>query len=73
MNFYKRSNGWLRNMKTTQERRMSFCDQCKEYNIVIRGKRTKRMLPNAWDDYPISNNQKGWKYLTKQKNQYRLK
>lgn len=33
---------------TQQERRMTYCDQCKEYDIEIRGRRKIRSLPNPW-------------------------
>lgn len=44
--------------KSTQERRLTFA-----YPEFVRKKRSFRMLPNAWDDYPRSDrfNKKSWK------------
>ncbi len=53
----------LRRPRTTQERRAYFHDEVSEYGIRIRGRRTPRGLPNAWDDYVRSDvmNYKNWK------------
>jgi hypothetical protein len=53
----------LRRPRTTQERRAYFHDEISEYDIRIRGRRTPRQLPNAWDDMCRSDifNHKSWK------------
>jgi hypothetical protein len=43
-----RKGGGYHRMKTTQERRMA-CSE--EHAPFVRGKRTARSLPNAWDDH----------------------
>ena len=49
---------WYKRPKTTQERRKYYGS--KEY---VRGRRHACNLPNAWDDYPRSDNQikRSWK------------
>lgn len=53
----------LRRPRTTQERRAYFHDDVSEYDVRIRGNRTPRALPNAWDDICRSDifNHKSWK------------
>lgn len=55
---------YLRNPKTTQEARENSAPENKKF---IRGKRTKRNLPNAWDDIPINGicKRSSWKKLRK--------
>lgn len=57
---------YLRKIKTTQEKRYS-CDP--EHKPYIRGKRTCRNLPEAWDDIPVSLylNKRSWKRIKKRK------
>ena len=57
---------YYRQMKTTQEIRWSIPH--KEY---IRGKRSKRYLPDAWDDKPRQYGSKSWKDCTKRKQQFK--
>jgi hypothetical protein len=63
--------GYYRSIRTTQERRkasMRF-DWADEYGIIpIRGQRMEKMLPNAWDDFPVIQ-EKNWK--RRRKTQYR--
>ena len=68
-----------RTPRTTQERKFTFSinddlEEC-ETSVVkfkgIRGKRTKRMLPDAWDDICINHPRKSWKSTKgKQKKQF---
>lgn len=61
---------YYRKPKTTQERKIA-CDD--EHRPYIRGKRTARSLPNAWDDRPKSQiNPKSWKKITKNKHQSKV-
>ena len=55
---------YLRHPKTTQEARENSAPENKNF---VRGKRTKRNLPNAWDDIPINNicKRSSWKKLRK--------
>lgn len=58
---------YYREPHSTQERKMS-CDE--EHKPYIRGKRSYRNLPNAWNDIPKSQiKPKSWKKLTKSKHQ----
>ena len=60
---WHRYKTYLRNMRTTQERRMSF-----SHPRYTRAKRNKRNLPDSYDDYyrsDISN--KSWKHIKKRK------
>lgn len=60
---YHPYKGYLRRIRTTQERRMSFA-----YPEYTRGKRNFRNLPNSWDDYYRSDiNNKSWKHTKKRK------
>lgn len=58
---------WLRHPRTTQERRLHSDPELRPY---IRGKRSWKRLPNAWDDIfiPFRENE-SWKKL--RKTQYR--
>ena len=56
--------------KTTQERKYSFCDQCKEYNIKVRKRRNFKNLPNTWDDIYKYFPGKSWKHQTKKRKQW---
>jgi hypothetical protein len=42
---------YLKQPRTTQERRAYFHDEISEYDIQIRGSRSPRGLPDPWDDY----------------------
>jgi hypothetical protein len=46
--------------------------QLKEYGIVPKRRRTPRMLPDSWDDYPYSHGyrSKNWKYCSKKRRQW---
>lgn len=57
--------GYYRGVKTTNERRAWYNEDCKG---LVRGRRNPRNLPNAYDDYPISY-ERSWK--RKRKTQYR--
>lgn len=54
--------GCYRAIRTTQERRWALAH--KEY---VRGKRSYRMLPEAWDDIHHARREKGWKRTKKKK------
>ena len=56
---------YYRRIRTTQERRWSIA-----HRKYIRGRRSFRNLPEAWDDYRIADNyNRGWK-RTKKKRQW---
>jgi len=57
---------YYRRFRTTQERRYSRSDEHKPY---IRGRRSFRSLPNAWDDIG-HDREKTWKARTKVKRQW---
>jgi len=60
---YKKSIGkYFKYPKTTQEKRKTF-----EYPELIRGKRSFRSLPDAWNDIPHKIIQRNWKRTKKQK------
>lgn len=57
-------SNWYKTPRTTQEARWS------EAHIeYVRGKRHRRYLPNAWDDYPRSDRliKRSWKKNKKKK------
>jgi hypothetical protein len=61
---YKGIGFGYRNIKTTQERKYS-CDP--EHKPYIRGKRSFRNLPEAWDDIPAFPIKRSWKRTKKRK------
>lgn len=65
---------WLRHPRTTSERRASDAvdndPEMREYKVKSRAKRSKAMLPSAWDDLP-RHVDKSWK--RHRKTQYRMK
>lgn len=68
----QKSKNSFRRINFASERRQAYSDQCKEYDVRIRGKRSPRMLPNNWDDIPWKLcDCKSWKYITKRKNQFK--
>ncbi len=67
-------NSWHKHFSTLQEKSLYLIHQAeyqKEYGIKLRGKRSPRSLPDAWDDLPsdVTSN-KCWKDRTKRKRQY---
>ena len=58
--------GMFRNIRTTQERRYSCASEHKPF---VRGKRSIRGLPSAWDDIFI-HREKTWKARTRLKRQW---
>jgi hypothetical protein len=61
---------YMRHPKTTQERKKWFdvLEECKEYKIKLRLRRSHVNLPNAWDDELVSKRRiKGWKRTKKKK------
>lgn len=54
--------GYHRSIRTTNERKQVDMANIDGYNIQVRGKRSKRQLPNSWDDPRNSSyDYKGWK------------
>jgi hypothetical protein len=55
---------YMRHPRTTNERRAYFHDEISEYQIRVRGRRTSKNLPEAWDDMLRSDtyNHKNWKH-----------
>lgn len=65
-----------RRINTTHERRWSLAyEEANEYGCYVRGKRSKRSLPNTWDDICIGshNHGKSWKKNSKRKKQWKYK
>jgi hypothetical protein len=52
----------VRRIRTTHERKHWY-----EHKEYVRGRRSKRMLPNAWDDLHHAKRGRGWKRSKKQK------
>lgn len=61
---YRGRGYYYRNIKTTQERKYA-CDP--EHKPYIRGKRSLRNLPEAWDDIPANTIKRNWKRTKKRK------
>lgn len=58
---------WNRRPRTTQEVKQSFA-----YPKYVRGKRTKRYLPNSYDEWTRSDHyDRSWKSCTKRKHQWK--
>jgi hypothetical protein len=55
---------YFRRPKTTQERKLT-TDSL--HKLFVRGKRSFRNLPEAWDDIPFARKEKGWKRTKKEK------
>ena len=70
---YRRySKAWrgYRKIKTTQERRWAHAWDDEEFAPKVRGRRSKRMLPDSWDDVR-AHNDKSWKTQTKRRHQWK--
>lgn len=68
-------SGCHKHFSTKQEKslyEMHQYEYFKEYNLKLRGKRSKRNLADPWDDYPsfVYDSLKSWKHSTKRKKQY---
>lgn len=70
--------GYSRRMRTTQERRsaegLRTDEDARFYNLLARGARNYRNLPNAWDDERIAAREyrKSWKHNSRRSRQWKI-
>jgi hypothetical protein len=69
-----RTGGCHKKFSTLNEAKQAFSKKEDEYRDLykIRGRRSRKGLPNPWDDYPtyVYQKIKSWKYNSKRKNQW---
>lgn len=64
--YYYRFGRYYRYPRTTQEKREY--TNAEEFEVHVRGRRRPRMLPNAWDEFPIGRySKRSWKRRKKRK------
>jgi len=68
----KGAYGWIRNIKTFQERKWTNAWDDEEFAPRPRATRQGHNLPDAWDDY-WAGAQKSWKWQSKRKHQWKEK
>lgn len=68
----KGAYGWIRHMRTMQERRWAHAWDNEEFAPRVRAKRQGHHLPSNWDDY-WAGAQKSWKRQSKRKHQWKEK
>ena len=65
--------GYLRHIKTTNERRQNAAHADEYGPELVRGKRRGRNLPDAWEDISLNTwgQRKCWKHNSKRRKQYK--